>query len=193
MSRRVAVVRTGRAGSASLLAALRRCGAEPFFPENPGEVEATTFLALCGAGPFGQAMAALETAGFVEPLRTRIEYDRPTIAIGLGMHLLFETCGTLGGIAAVPGEVGQLPSPHIGWNAVEGEDATLPEGLAYFCHCMATLTEPDGWLASWADHGGPIVAAVQRGTVLGSQFHPELSGGYGERILRTWLMEWASW
>jgi imidazole glycerol phosphate synthase glutamine amidotransferase subunit len=193
MSRRVAVVRTGLAGAASILAALRRIEADPFSPEDPSEVEETTFLVLHGAGTFAQSMASLQKSEFVEPLRTRIEYDRPTIAIGLGMHILFETCGPWAGVGAVPGAVGTLPSPHIGWNTVGGEDATLPEGLAYFCHTMATLTEPEGWLASWSDHGGPVVAAVQRGTVLGCQFHPELSADYGERVLRSWLMEWAPW
>ncbi len=36
-------------------------------------------------------------------------------------------------------------------------------------------------------HGKPFVAAVEKGAILSCQFHPELSGPYGESILRNWI------
>jgi imidazoleglycerol phosphate synthase glutamine amidotransferase subunit HisH len=38
-----------------------------------------------------------------------------------------------------------------------------------------------------ADHGGPFVAAMERGSVLACQFHPELSGAWGLGLLQKWL------
>jgi imidazole glycerol phosphate synthase glutamine amidotransferase subunit len=200
MSRRVAVVPVGASGTASLLAALARCGAHAFVTLDPREVEQTTFLALAGTGGFDRGMEQLRSAGLADLLRKRVEHDRPTLAVATGMHVLFESSdlheGAVG-IGAVPGAVGPLPPgavcPHIGWNEIVGEDSAMPSGLAYFAHCAAVSKEPEGWLASWTDHGGPIVAALQRGTVLGCQFRPELSGVYGDRALRTWLMEAALW
>ena len=38
-----------------------------------------------------------------------------------------------------------------------------------------------------AAHGGPFVAALERDGVLACQFHPELSGAYGHRLIARWL------
>jgi imidazoleglycerol phosphate synthase glutamine amidotransferase subunit HisH len=49
------------------------------------------------------------------------------------------------------------------------------------------LALPAGWTGAFADHGGRFVAAIERGAVLGCQFHPELSGAWGAALLRRWL------
>jgi len=43
------------------------------------------------------------------------------------------------------------------------------------------------WILATADYGGPFVAAVQRGNVTATQFHPEKSGEAGLRVLRNFL------
>ena len=40
---------------------------------------------------------------------------------------------------------------------------------------------------AWATHGGRFVAAMERGKVVTCQFHPELSGAYGEALLSRFL------
>ena len=40
-----------------------------------------------------------------------------------------------------------------------------------------------GWRAATGEHGGCFVAAVERGNVIGCQFHPELSGAYVAALL----------
>jgi imidazoleglycerol phosphate synthase glutamine amidotransferase subunit HisH len=46
---------------------------------------------------------------------------------------------------------------------------------------------PEGWRGALADHGGRFVAALERGPVLGCQFHPELSGAWGQALIERWL------
>lgn len=43
------------------------------------------------------------------------------------------------------------------------------------------------WVLATADYGEPFVAAVQRGSVTATQFHPEKSGEAGLRVLRNFL------
>ena len=40
------------------------------------------------------------------------------------------------------------------------------------------------------DHGGGLVAAVARDTLVGVQFHPEMSQAYGLEFLKRFL-DWA--
>jgi len=46
---------------------------------------------------------------------------------------------------------------------------------------------PDGFDVATSEHGGPFVGAFARGGLLACQFHPEISGDYGSRLLGRWL------
>ena len=146
---------------------------------------------LPGVGAFGAAAAQLRARGLFEPLRERIAAGQPTLAICLGLQLLAERSdespGALGlGILDEPVErlSGSVRVPQLGWNLVTG----LGEpGFAYFAHSYRVSRPPTGFQIGWTDHGGPVIAAVRRGAVLGCQFHPELSGDWGEALIRSWL------
>ena len=55
----------------------------------------------------------------------------------------------------------------------------------YFVHSYA-VHRSDG-LVTTAEHGEPFVAAVERGPVSATQFHPEKSGDAGAALLENWL------
>jgi imidazoleglycerol phosphate synthase glutamine amidotransferase subunit HisH len=42
-------------------------------------------------------------------------------------------------------------------------------------------------VGSSTDHGGEFLSALEKGDVLACQFHPELSGEWGARLLDRWL------
>lgn len=193
--RRVSVVSTGVANVASVLAALRRLQVEPREVSQPVEVAEAEWLVLPGVGAFAAAMQALVARDLVEPLRARIEAGLPTLAICLGLQLLAaaseESPGVAGlGIWSEP--VVRLRAarvPQLGWNRVDAAEHSryLESGDAYYANSYCLEREPPGWTASWTDHDGQLVAAVERGGVLACQFHPELSGSWGESVIRNWL------
>jgi imidazole glycerol phosphate synthase glutamine amidotransferase subunit len=140
-------------------------------------------------------MARLAQHGLDRALRERIGADRPTIAICVGHQLLFERSEEspgVSGLGVVPGEVGRFPEdvrvPQFGWNHVHaGEGCRLLEdGYAYFANSFRATVAP-GWSIATATHGGRFVAAMERGNVIGCQFHPELSGAYGAALLSRFL------
>ena len=191
----VIVVPTGTANIASVLAAFRRLGARPRVSEDRAEVAGATHVMLPGVGAFGTSMARLVELGLDAVLRERIAADRPTIAICVGHQLLFATSDEspgVRGLGAVAGHVGSFPGgvrvPQFGWNAVEAaEDCDLLEdGYAYFANSYRATSAP-GWKVATAGHGGPFIAAMERGNVVTCQFHPELSGAYGAALLSRWL------
>ena len=190
------VVSTGIANTASVIAALRRAGAEVELGADPSRVRSARRVILPGVGSFAAGMAALRDHGLVDPLRDRIGAGRPTLCICLGMQVLAaasEENPGVDGLRILDATVRRLPSgvrlPHLGWNAVGSGEETgfLEPGLACWANSYALRDAPTGWRALWADHGGPFVAAIERDAVVGCQFHPELSGAWGEALIRRWL------
>jgi imidazole glycerol phosphate synthase glutamine amidotransferase subunit len=189
------IVPTGTANLASVVAAFRRLAAEPVVSAEPACILAASHVMLPGVGAFGAAMRRLREAGADRALRERIGGDRPTIAICVGHQLLFESSDESPGergLAVVRGHVGRFPEnvrvPQFGWNEVLADDACnlIEGGYAYFANSYRATSAP-GWRIATATHGGPFIAAMERGNVLGCQFHPELSGDFGAALLSRWL------
>ncbi len=194
--RKVLVIKTGVANLASVVAGLRRAGAREYFSDDPGEVAAATHAVLPGVGAFAAGMEMLEKNGLVEPLQKRFAQNRPTLAVCLGLQLLCaasEEDPGVEGLGIIPEKVRRFPDclrvPQLGWNMTEPTPgcALLQAGYAYFANSYRLCEQPPGWTASRADYGGSFVAAMERGSILACQFHPELSGPWGLGLLKRWL------
>ncbi len=191
----VQIVDTGVANIASLLAAFQRLNQRGELIDTANQVRDAKRLVLPGVGSFGAAMERLQELKLVTALRERIHADQPTLAICLGMQLLCsssqETPG-VEGIGVLPHEVQrfsrQVKVPQLGWNEVTFDEPSLiPAGHAYFANSYRLRERPAGWRAATTDYDGQFVSAIQRGKILACQFHPELSGRWGERLLQHWL------
>jgi imidazole glycerol phosphate synthase glutamine amidotransferase subunit len=193
----VRVYATGTANTASVLAAFRRLGAAPRLEDDPRALRRAPFVVLPGVGSFGAAALRLAHEQRVA-LRRRVEAGRPTLAICLGLQLLAlgsdESPGARG-LALIPEHVRRFPAgprcPLLGWKAVEPEAGCrlVQPGWAYFAHGYRLEDAPAPWSRASAEHGGRYVAALELGSVLACQFHPELSGAYGKDLLTRWLAE----
>lgn len=168
-------------------------------------------LIFPGVGAFGQAVTALETRGFLQPLRDYIASGRPYFGICIGMQVLFQASSenpTVKGLGVVPCPIDEFSNadksvPHMGWNTVELLDSAekSDEGLSkstpyYFVHSFRAKYDPDAYpeAAEWAhgvtQYGQEVfVASVRRANVFGTQFHPEKSGDAGLKIISAWLAE----
>ena len=194
--REVTILKTGLANLASVKAAFMRLGATIVWAENKEALSAAERLVVPGVGAFGAATEMLKRADLSSPLRARIEAGRPTLGICLGLQLFglgsdeSPQAEGLGVVAErVTGFERSLISPQMGWNRVLPEEGSrlLEPGHAYFANSFCFKRIPQGWSGARADYGAPFVAALERGAVLGCQFHPELSGAYGEALLERWM------
>jgi imidazole glycerol-phosphate synthase subunit HisH len=191
----VVVVPTGTANLASVLAALARLGARPRLAEDPAMIEDATHVVLPGVGSFGAAMAGLREGRLDAALAARVRAGRATLAMCVGLQVLFETSEEspdATGLGAIPGRVGRFPDavrvPQFGWNRIVPTPGCrlVEPGYAYFANSYRVLEAP-GCAVATAEHGGRFVAALEHERVLACQFHPELSGAYGHELIARWL------
>ena len=191
----VVVVPTGTANLASVRAALARLGALARIAEDAAMIETADHVVLPGVGSFGATMAGLREAGLDAALAARIRAGRATLAMCVGLQVLFEASAESPdaiGLGAIPGRVGRFPDevrvPQFGWNRVTPESGCrlVEPGYAYFANSYRVLEAP-GCAIATAEHGGRFLAALERDRVLACQFHPELSGAYGHGLIARWL------
>ncbi|MCY4574920.1 MAG: imidazole glycerol phosphate synthase subunit HisH [Gemmatimonadetes bacterium] len=195
----VTVVRTSTANLASVLSGFEGLGCRVRTTASPEGVAEAERLVLPGVGAFAAARRAIASHGLEDPLRDRIEAGRPTLGICLGMQLMArgsEEAPGVPGLGVIDGIVESYDSgeagwrvPQMGWNRVEPAEgcAIVPGGHAYFANSYRLADAPAGWLPVWCEYAGRFLAAVERGAVVGCQFHPELSGAYGRALLTRWL------
>lgn len=195
----VAIIRTGSANLASVLAAFERLAVPARLTTDPRDVAEADRIVLPGVGSFGAAMAALQAADLVETLRRRIADSRPTLAICLGLQLLAESSDEspgMRGLGIIPAHITRFDErgtgrvvPQMGWNRVDaGRDANiLRSGWAYYANSYKLDAIPQGWAGAMSAYGTPFVAALERGPVIACQFHPELSGSDGLALIIRWL------
>lgn len=193
------VVRTSTANLASVRSGFERLGCRVRTTADPDRVARAERLVLPGVGAFAAAHRAIASHGLEDALRERIGRGRPTLGICLGMQLMAEGSeeapgapglGVLDGVAERfrTGDEGWR-IPQMGWNRVTPveECVVVPDGYAYFANSYRLTGPPSGWLPVWCEYAGRFLAAVERGAVVGCQFHPELSGAYGASLLDRWL------
>lgn len=196
MSADVVIVHTGAANLASVMAAFDRLGRSVQVTDNAFAVRSAKRVVLPGVGAFTPVAKRLNENGLGEALSYRIEEDLPTLAVCLGLHLLAagsEEGEGAAGLGILEVGASRYPDtvvvPQLGWNSVTADSdcRLLRDGAAYFANSYRLTDHPPGWNVAWSDHGGPFVAAVERGNVLGCQFHPELSGARGQELIARWL------
>lgn len=191
----VLIVPTGAANVASVRAAFQRLGLPSRITNTPADVLTAQFVVLPGVGSFEAGMRGLREGGFDAPLVQRVAQGLPTLAICLGLQLFAsssEEAPGVDGLGIWPGAVKRLPPspllPQMGWNRMHTPVGSLvAPGDAYFANSYALLEAPAGWLASLSRFGVDFVSAVEKGRVLACQLHPELSGAWGDQLLRRWL------
>lgn len=192
----VAIVDTGCANLASVVAALDRQGVRSRVTDERAIVRAARCVVVPGVGAFGPAMRRLRASALDEALCERIALARPVLAICLGMQLVFEASEESPGVAglgAVAGCVSRyasgVRSPQMGWNRVvptPGAELLKAEAM-YFANSYRVEHIPAGWEGATSEHGGIFASAIERGPILACQFHPELSGQAGSALLTRWL------
>lgn len=194
----IAIIDYGAGNMQSVVKALRFIGCESCITQQRKEVLAADAVVLPGVGAFGHAMARIREKGLEEAIKAFIHTGKPFLGICLGMQVLFESSGEspgVKGLGILKGKICKIPAekdlkiPHIGWNSLEINTQNplflhIPENpYVYFVHSYFLQAE-EPIVTATTGYGVAIDAAVQKGNLFATQFHPEKSGDTGIQILR---------
>ncbi len=193
----IALLDYGMGNRRSVEKALEHVGARVLLTGDPDRVAEADGVVVPGVGAFPEAMRRLQATGLDAVIVERARAGVPVLGICLGMQVLFESSTEhegAEGLGLVPGTVSALDAggaklPHIGWNEVTFQrPGALNQDLgptAAFYHVHSFVCRPDdpADVVGRGEYGESFASIVERGRVMGAQFHPEKSSRAGLALL----------
>ena len=192
----IAIVDYGVGNLHSVRRALEHNGARVVVTGDQDELARAGGIVLPGVGAFAPALERLEQSGLGRRLVDLARRGVPLLGVCLGYQLLFEEsleAGRHRGLGLLAGQVVEVAGaprlPVIGWCRVRQTDFSplwpdVPDrSYFYFVHSYTPAEARDRVGAS--EHSP--AAAAGRVNVMGTQFHPELSGPNGLQVYRNFL------
>jgi len=172
---------------------------------DPKTIKQSDKIVLPGQGSFRDCYLGIKKiSGLNETLNEFVlEKKKPILGICVGMQLFakvgYESQETKG-FGWIDAEVRKINNmnkklklPHMGWNEIElKKDCFLFSNLEnkshmYFVHSYELITKQKDYVVATTNYGRPIVAAVAKENIFGTQFHPEKSQKNGLKILENFL------
>ncbi len=186
---------------ASIKNMFKKINVESIISSKKSDILQAEKLILPGVGAFDTCSQKLAESDLLPSLNQRVLIDKvPVLGICVGLQLLLERSeeGVLPGLGWIKGSIvkfnaakmtPELKIPHMGWTdvtAVKGSklfDGMYESPRFYFVHSYhpSVMNEEDALVQ--ATYGYPFTAGVERGNIMGVQFHPEKSHKFGMKLL----------
>ncbi len=179
----------------SVMYALDRIGASYLYTDSEEEIRSADKVIFPGVGEASTTMAYLREKGLDKIIPT---LKQPFFGTCIGMQLMCryseEHDTTCMGIFDV--DVKRFPStpgfkvPHMGWNNVYDYKTSLTTDLEndaylYFVHSYAAPVCE--YTVATCEYIQPFSAMLQKDNFYAAQFHCEISGNAGQRIIENFL------
>lgn len=199
----IAIIDYGAGNIQSVYKALKFIGADCKVTSDKDEILNADGAILPGVGSFGDAMDTMTKRGIKDTIIEYTKSGKPFLGICLGLQLLFpeseETPGVKGldifkgTITKIPNQNRTLKIPHMGWNniSIKQKNGIFKgiegEPYVYFVHSFYLKAQDEDIVAATTQYGVEIDAAVQKGNIIATQFHPEKSGEVGLKMLKNFV------
>lgn len=199
----IAIIDYGAGNIQSVYKALKFIGADCKVTSDKDEILNADGAILPGVGSFGDAMDTMTKRGIKDTIIEYTKSGKPFLGICLGLQLLFpeseETPGVKGldifkgTITKIPNQNRTLKIPHMGWNniSIKQKNGIFKdiegEPYVYFVHSFYLKAQDKDIVAATTQYGVEIDAAVQKGNIIATQFHPEKSGDVGLKMLKNFV------
>ncbi len=190
--------------------ALQYLGQEAEITGDKDKILAADRVVLPGVGAFGLAMDKLRSRGLDKVIYEFVETGKPFLGICLGLQLLFDSSEEspgVEGLGLIKGRITKIPNeytaedgtkvfqkvPQIGWNDLKiNPKSRLFAGITgnpyvYFVHSYFLTADNPEEVAASTYYGTEIHAAVEKGNIFATQFHPEKSSEVGLKILQNFI------
>ena len=210
MTQRVAVIDYGMGNLHSVASAMEHVGAaEVIVGHDHDAIRAADRVIFPGVGGIRDCMSAIRDLGCDQLLDQALRIDKkPVLAICVGMQALMTRSEENDGVDCldtIPGQVvffgehhqdasnERLKVPHMGWNKVApAKPHPLWHGIEtdarfYFVHSYHVVPDDPDVIAAHFEYGLTGCAAIARGNLFATQFHPEKSHQSGLQLLKNFL------
>lgn len=194
--------KTGNLGSIQNI--LRRIGEPSIITSDKSVISDAKKLILPGVGSFDTGMRNLLDLDLIDTINYKVLNEKvPVLGICLGMQLisLKSEEGSLHGLGWINAETKrfifnntfEFKIPHMGWNylSVKKKSPLLhdiyPDPRFYFVHSYFFEANDSCDILSSTTYESEFTSAVEKGNILGVQFHPEKSHKYGMRLLKNFV------
>ena len=197
----IAIMDYGIGNLGSVKNAFDYLGFESHITSDINEILNADKVILPGVGAFKDAIDTFKKYGFDKVIAELIKKNTPILGICVGMQMLFEKdyeYGIHDGLCQIKGEVVKFDEehngkkykiPHMGWNQLKVikennllKDVNMKD--VYYVHSYYARGNKDDVIATTEYAGVEFIAAIQRGNLYATQFHPEKSGDIGLKILK---------
>lgn len=205
---KVALLDYGMGNLHSASKALSAVGAEVAITSDPKVVAAADKIFFPGVGAMRDCIAGMQDSGIDEVIRHAI-FNKPVMAICVGMQALFESSAENGGtpcLGILDGSVkafdptwfdeqgDTIKVPHMGWNTISemAFDHPLWQGVEdeahfYFVHSYYCEPADSSQVAAVCDYGQAFCASIIQDNLFATQFHPEKSHTAGLQLLKNFV------
>jgi imidazole glycerol-phosphate synthase subunit HisH len=207
MIKKIAILDYGLGNIRSVSNAVIFNDAIPLITKSENEILHADGLIVPGVGAFPHAIETLKKTGLCDVVIDYAKSGKSILGICLGMQILFDKgyeFKDTSGLGIIPGEVKRIHTstvntrlPHIKWSLLKFNNSNSAEMFEkieesearfYFVHSFAANHVPNKYLAATTFYDGTeIVAAVKKGNVWGTQFHPEKSGKQGLQLIKNFI------
>jgi imidazole glycerol-phosphate synthase subunit HisH len=194
--------KTGNLGSIQNI--LKRIGEPSVVTSDPAVIANATKLILPGVGAFDTGMKNLTELGLIDILNKKVVNEKvPVLGICLGMQVLSKGSeeGTLPGLGWIDSttvrfrfqNTAEYKIPHMGWNFINQHkpsrlfDNMHTDPRFYFVHSYYfSPADPEDILTT-TTYEIEFTSSVEKGNILGVQFHPEKSHKFGMKLLKNFV------
>ena len=209
MTQTVAVIDYGMGNLHSVESALREASeSDVVVTADAKAILAADRIVFPGVGAIRDCLAEFRRLGCDTTLRLAVDRGTPVLGICVGMQSLMARSDENGGVDCLgyfDGTVTRFPRnhsdadgtklkvPHMGWNQVaQSQNHPLWDGIAdnayfYFVHSFFLPKAESDYVAGSFDYGVRGSAAIAKGNVFATQFHPEKSHDNGLKLLANFL------
>jgi imidazole glycerol-phosphate synthase subunit HisH len=199
----VIIIDYGMGNIRSILKKVNQTGFDGIVTADLNEIKSAKKIILPGVGNFLKGMNKLQEKDLIRLLSEKVLLEKtPILGICLGMQLLtgFSEEGNIPGLGWIDGETVKFQLtdirhkvPHMGWNSIkQSKDSLLLKGIPdnsnyYFVHSYYVKCNNPADILTTTYYGHEFVSAIQRENIFGTQFHPEKSHKWGEKMLSNFL------
>ena len=194
--------KTGNLGSIQNI--LKKIGEDSVITSNIDEISSASKIILPGVGAFDTGMKNLTDLGLVDILNKKVVSEKtPVLGICLGMQLLSNGSeeGIYKGLGWIDAktirfgfiDTAEYKIPHMGWNFIKQQkESKLFSGMFtdprfYFVHSYYFKANDPSDILTSTDYEIEFTSAIERGNILGVQFHPEKSHKFGMKLLKNFV------